>query len=94
MNFGAKVIIFLFLFKNPAIFLDSVEWLVQTRQNRTLLCVIITQLSHDEWLFVLVPEVSLHGLAFGCEVVAEEDGVGNGMVARLEMSILRQRAVP
>ena len=94
MNFGAKVNIFLFPFKNPAIFLVSVERLIQSRQNRTLLCEIIAQLRNNERLLALVPEVSLDVFAFGLEIVAEEDGVGNGMVARHEVSVIGQGAVP
>ena len=42
----------------------------------------------------MVPKVGLDGFAFWRKAVVEDDGIGDDVVARREMAIIRQGTVP
>ena len=71
-----------------------IQRLVQSRQNFALAREVIAQLVYDKRFLVLVPKVSLHGLASRTKVVVENDGIGHDVVAWKEMSFCCHRAVP
>lgn len=72
----------------------SVQRLVKPRQNWASPCEIVTHSLHGQRRLALVPEVGLDGLAFRREFIAEDDGVGNDVVARREMPVVGFRAMP